>query len=353
MVPRRHAFATTLIALSLTTFGCSRDLPTSSGAGAHRSRSIPAEAGSEARGRAVAILLPEAIASLVRYPEMGILIPERDGGGIVMRGPGPGNMHSTYFRTTPNNREFRQGFAEFAIPDLSEGFSGAQLVLRESRGGSSTDPKPSDRQELSSYTDVDFVVSASDFDRSTSPLGTFETDTNEPFRTFTFDIQSLFARSRGSGLGFRTKLEVDPTEARYGWLGSGFSYSSTPVGVTIEVVTTVPNAIDLLQGRIERMIEGHVLPAATKASLLRHLQLAEGIVRDRNPRNDGEARDPLYAIMAEVNSTLQRSGMNQPEGFYIMDSAKNIVAGLPLPSEGGSAPWRPGPAAAPAGRERG
>jgi hypothetical protein len=317
---RDSCTAVALATLTLSLCGCSRDVPTSSaGVDVNADRGGTAlHSASEVPGRAVAILLPEAIASVRLMPEMGIL----DGGGI------DGDVASAYGRTTDTNREFRRGFAEFAIPEFPEGLFGARIVLREARGGIAL-PVPPDRHELSTYTDVDFVVSPREFDRSASLLGTFETDVNEAQQTFEFDASSLVSRLRGARLGLRVKLEVDPAHTGFRYLGTYFSGSSTPAGVVIEAITTVPAAIDHLQGMIDRMIEGQVLPPGMKAFLLRHLQQAEDLLRDDNPRNDRGACGNLTAIIGEVDEVFWNGrGMAAPEASYIKESVQNIKAGL-------------------------
>ncbi|HEY2953995.1 MAG TPA: hypothetical protein VGK89_01955 [Candidatus Eisenbacteria bacterium] len=321
VLPRVCRAAAVVTSLALFLAGCSRDLPTSSSsavAGKTAAVGPSATDGIGRPGRAVTILLPKAMASIRRMPEMGVL----DGGGIR------GDMISDYFRTTGANRQFRRGFAEFAIPEFSEGFFGARVVLRESRAWTAYSLPP-DRHELSAYTDVDFAVSTSEIDRPTSPLGTFETDANEDVRTFTFDVSDLVSGLRGAGLGLRVKLEADPTYTGTGFLGSGFGGSSTPAGVVIEVITTVPAAIGHLEGMIEGMIEGQVLPAGMKATLLGRLQRAEDIVKDDNPGNDRSACPVLSAIIDDVDSAFRNgSGFAAPEAFYIMESVENIKTGL-------------------------
>src|SRR5262245_73652 len=170
-------------------FGCSRDLPTStSGVSATLAvRGLP-------QPTVDFVLLSDASGFVRRLPELGILES------------GTWDLQSTYFKTTETNREFRRGFAEFVIPGLPDGFLSARVVLHEHRAWISL-PVPPDRHGLSSYADADLVVDASDYDRSTLPVGTFETDANlETMGSFTFDVTSVVAQQRGSALGFRVKL---------------------------------------------------------------------------------------------------------------------------------------------------
>ena len=252
-----------LAPVMLSMSGCSRDVPTSSAIRTGRSAER-----FKASGRAVTFVVPEAIASIRHLPEMGIL----EGGG------GDGDAQSSYFRTTDANREFRRGFAEFVIPRFKDVFS-ARIVLRETRAGTSY-PLPPDRHELSYYTDVDLFVNTNDFDRPTSPLGTFETDGNLPQQKFEFDVARLVTHLRGAKIGFRVKLDADPTYAGMGFLGTAFSGSSTPSGVRIEVTTTPAEANDWLQVRIGKD----------------HLDLAVAMQDRRpgqNPRRRGTRREDI------------------------------------------------------------
>ena len=227
---RDGCFAIMLAALMLPLCGCSREMPTAStGLGATAVAALkPADP-----GRPVTLFLFPAASGTVRdLPELGIL----------EIAPAFSDMQSTYFRTTVANREFRRGFAEFVIPNFKD-VTSARIVLWETRG-TTTFPLPPDREELSSYTDVDLAVTASDFDRPTSPLATLETDVNLPRQTFEFDASSLVAQSRGARLGFRVKLEADPAYAEMGGLGTAF-------GVRIEVTTTRAEA-----NRLQDLIRG-------------------------------------------------------------------------------------------------
>src|SRR5262245_52559183 len=151
-------------------FGCSRDLPTStSGVSATLGvRGVP-----QPPGTVDFVLLSDASGFVRNLPEMGLLA-----------GSGAWDvLQSTYFRNTETNREFRRGFAEFAVPCHQDWFGSARIVLRETRATIGA-PVPPDRHELSSYADADLVVDVSDFDRPTSPVGTFETDVNLEMGTF-------------------------------------------------------------------------------------------------------------------------------------------------------------------------
>lgn len=289
--------------------GCSRDVPTSTEVATLHSSS---GSGPSSSARAVTFFGPEAIASVRKLPELGIF----EGGGV------DGDAQSTYFRTTDANREFRRGFAEFAIPGFRDVFS-ARIVLRETRAGISH-PLPADRHELSYYTEVDRIVDIGDFDRSTTALGTFETDANLPAGTFEFDVSRLVTRLRGAALGFRIKLEADPTYAGTGFLGSAFSGSSTPAGVRIEVTTTAIEANEFLRGRVGSM----GLEPRLEATLLASLRQVAAILGDRDPSNDRSACAELTAFITEVASHEQDGLLSAPQFTDLEELAGNIKTAI-------------------------
>lgn len=301
-VPRIAAIFAALVAvLVMTVAGCSRDLPTSadvptvdSNAGlpaGEPSLEEPTPRGNPGGptppvAHAVTFIRPEAIASVRRLPELGVF----EGGGI------DGDAQSYYFRTTDVNREFRRGFAEFVIPGFKDVFS-ARVVLRETRAGIAH-PLPPDRHELSWYSDIDRVVDTGDYDRSTTALATFETDVNVHMQSFVFDASEVVRRQRGAGLGLRVKLEADPDYMGMGFLGTGFSGSSTPGGVVIEVTTTTIEA----NRHLRSMIAGMGLDPRLETVLQAHLRQVGGVLGDRDRENDVSACDALTAFIAEVLS---------------------------------------------------
>ena len=192
----------------------------------------------------------------------------------------------------------------------------ARIVLRETRAGTSY-PLPPDRHELSYYTDVDLFVNTNDFDRPTSPLGTFETDGNLPQQKFEFDVARLVTHLRGAKIGFRVKLDADPTYAGMGFLGTAFSGSSTPSGV-----------------RIGRM----GLAARLEASLLAPLQQVGDILRDDHPDNDRAACAKLGEFITEVKAHEQDGLLLVTQYTDLEELAQNIMTSLGCPgrSPGGA-----------------
>lgn len=298
MVRRRDYRA--MIALAILVFSvpsCSHETPTAPTGSDRRalpqSSTIPSAEPLGARPGAVTFLEPDAISSIRHLPEMDILDEGYRAGGT----PGvDGDMYSTYFRTTATNREFRRGFAEFAIPRFTDVFS-ARVVLRETRATMSR-PVPQDRHELSYYTDVDLFVNTGDFDRPTLPLATFETDANLEDGTFDFDVSRLVSDLRGARLGLRVKLETDPFEASFVPLGSAFARNSTPSGIRIEVTTTSVEAND----RILEIVRGMHLPPDLEADLLTPLQQVADLLHDGDPGNDGAVCGKLDEFLAVVAS---------------------------------------------------
>ncbi len=167
-------------------------------------------------------ILPAATGTVRYLPEMG----------IKERAPVGDMVQSDYFRTTEQNREFRRGFAEFAIPDFGGRLQSATLVLTETRGWTSY-PLPPDTHDVSFYW-ADLAVTTADYDRETTYCASFQTDANEPTSVFRIDVTNVVARFQGQDLGFRAKLAADPEITFMGFAGSQFGelYNLPP---TIEV----------------------------------------------------------------------------------------------------------------------
>lgn len=307
---RELRFAAVLAIAVAIVAGCSRDTPAPTEVATLQASGEPAPL-----VPAVTFFRPEAIASIRRFPEFGIV----DGGGV------DGDMQSYYFRTTDMNREFRRGFSEFVIPEFKNVFA-AKVVLRETRGGT-TFPLPPDLHELSFYTDVDRLVDTGDFDRATTALGTFETDVNEEQRKFEFDASSLVTRLRGAGLGIRVKLEADPNHAEMGFRGTDFSGSATPAAVRIEVTTTTIEANEHLQRWIVRMD----LEPRLQARLLASLRRVGGILGDRDPGNDVSACDALTAFISEVASHEQDGLLLITDCLDLQELATNLKTAIGCP----------------------
>ena len=175
------------------------------------------------RSKPTITLLPTATGTIRSLPELGIL----------ERAPVADEIQSTYFRTTPENREFRRGFVEFAVPEYPRRVLSAILVLPEG-GGWSGAPQPADTHTLSYYP-ADLSVDVSDYDRPARPVGCFETDVNVAGERAAFDVTDLIRRYAGAGLGFRVRLLDDPAQTRMAALGADFQspYSGDPVRIEI------------------------------------------------------------------------------------------------------------------------
>jgi hypothetical protein len=303
-----------LAALLFSSFGCSQKLPTSADGPDARATSGGIAVDSAIRpdpAGTFTFILPEASGSIRRMPELRVF----DGGGVR------GDIYSSYFRTTADNREFRRGFAEFSIPNLENVFS-ARVVLRETRGGSAY-PAPPDRHELSAYSDVDGVVSTRDYDRPTSPIGTFETDANLAQGTFELDVTRLVTASRGARLGFRLKMESDPTETAMRGMGTYFGRSTTPCAFRIEMRTTPPEANDLLQDMIVRLMD---LPPRVEAGLLDPLRQVGEILADGDPANDGEACERVQLFLDRVAGAGE--ALMSYESWDLNELGTGLMAGL-------------------------
>ncbi len=170
-------------------------------------------------------LLPHATGTIRSLPELGIL----------ERAPVANEIQSTYFRTNAENREFRRGIFEFAIPSPAKPVLSAILILPEG-GGWSAAPQPADVHVLSYYP-ADLSVDVSDYDRPARLLGCFETDVNVAGERAAFDITSILRRYAGGELGFRVRLHVDPGHSQMGFLGADFQSPVAGDPVRIEIVT--------------------------------------------------------------------------------------------------------------------
>lgn len=175
--------------------------------------------------RQASILLPQATGTIRSFPEFGIL----------ERAPVANEIQSTYFRTTAQNREFRRGIFEFAIPAPAKAVLSAVLVLPEG-GGWSASPQPADLHVLSYYS-ADLFVDVSDYDRPARLLGCFETDVNVAGERNAFDVTSIVRRYAGMDLGFRVRLLADPGHSQMGFLGADFQSPSSGDPVRIEIVS--------------------------------------------------------------------------------------------------------------------
>ena len=163
-------------------------------------------------GTTTSTILPETTGSIERFPFLGITQP--GGAGY--------DIQSTCFMTTETNLRFRRGFMEFSVPLFRKGIISATLIITESKMGEVPFPPfPPDVHELSYYP-ADLSVDVSDYDASTELFATLETDNNEVNRVFTFDVTDIARESNGSALGFRIKLEIDPSTVCSGSEGSAF-----------------------------------------------------------------------------------------------------------------------------------
>jgi hypothetical protein len=181
----------------------------------------------------VITIAPSATGTIRHNPELGILD----------RAPVGESIQSTYFRTTEMNREFRRGFLEFAVPNISGEIVSATLVLPEHRAWTSH-PVPPDVHGLAYYP-ADLTINTDDLDRPTTFLASFETDANLPTQTFSFDVTALVRDFQGSQLGFRIKLDADPQRADFGTSGSGISELAHSIPPHLEV-TVVPEPSTLI-----------------------------------------------------------------------------------------------------------
>lgn len=160
----------------------------------------------------------EASGTVRNLPELGILEVAPVGDLII----------SSYFKSTSLNREFRRGFLEMSLPELSQPLAQAHLVLTEERA-TITLPVPPVTHEVSFYQPADLDVTVDDFERPSTLLSTVTTDENELPQLFVLELTDVISNSITNTLGFRLKLEVDPTYNAINNFGSGFGSLSTQV----------------------------------------------------------------------------------------------------------------------------
>lgn len=158
-----------------------------------------------------ATLTPETVGTIAFFPNLDLLHLAS------------GEIQSTCFNTTGENLEFRRGFVEFGLPHFPRGILEATLILTETRGGWTSIPLPTDVHEVSSYA-ADLVVDTADYDAPATLVGTLETDPNDPpeLREIRFNVTEVVRRAHGNRLGFRIKLQNDPSAPCTSFAGSDF-----------------------------------------------------------------------------------------------------------------------------------
>ncbi|MEO8429154.1 MAG: Ig-like domain-containing protein, partial [Verrucomicrobiota bacterium] len=159
-------------------------------------------------------------------------------------------IQSTYSRGT-SHQEFRRGFIEFAIPQISGHLVAAKLQLVETRG-MMTQPVPPERHQLSFYA-ADLVVGTNDYNQATTAAAYFETDHNLPPRTFSFEVTPVVKEFAGGNLGFRINLAEDPDITGMVSLGTEFQGAGDRPGPRLLLTTTQSPTSSLW---ITRPVEG-------------------------------------------------------------------------------------------------
>jgi hypothetical protein len=194
-------------------------------------------------------ILPSATGTIAFFPEFGLWgTPVGD------------DIQSTFFRTTPVNREFRRGFLEFVIPrEFVLSRSGgtivsATLLLSDECGGCGwiSFPTPPDAHEIGCYA-ADLVVETNDYHVGTMPVATFETDANVFPENFSIDVREVVEQFRGGNVGFRIKLAVDPEYFGEGHLGSGFANNNSGSPARIVITSSYP-ALNTVEVRTVRPV---------------------------------------------------------------------------------------------------
>lgn len=259
-------------------------------------------------------VLPTASGTIRNFPELAILEVA----------PTSNDLQSAYAKTTETNRQFLRGVAEFEIPDFGGTILSARLVLHET-GGSTATPQAPDEHSLSSYTDVDLTVSVNDFDRATTPVATFETDVNVPDESFEFDVTSLVVPSEGGRLGFRVKLTADPMANDISNRGATFAPSTTPPGISLEIVTAGPSGGT---GPLEEAIRAMHLPPGVEASLLAPLAGINENLADGNPNNDHAACAQLGAFLRQVEAKARDAQLTAEQAAQLDELARELSSSI-------------------------
>jgi hypothetical protein len=153
---------------------------------------------------------PQLAGTALFYPELG-----------GKNAAATSTIQSWYAKTTPINREFRRGLMEFRLPEIQESIVKASLSYqgdwRDVLGSSHVVT-----HELSYYQPADLVIDVNDADRPTTFLSFIQTDASKRQDTFSVDITDLVKQRTSNTIGFRIKLEVDPTYNEMGFLGTSF-----------------------------------------------------------------------------------------------------------------------------------
>lgn len=132
------------------------------------------------------MIVPAATGTVVFRPTLDPMLEANPAGAA---------MQSSYFRTTPENREFRRGLAELVIPTDAGLATSALLRFR-------TTSAPTEPHDVVSYLDANGLVTIMDYDRAGSPVGVVSTEAVD----HTFDVLGLVRSRAGQPLGIRVQL---------------------------------------------------------------------------------------------------------------------------------------------------
>ena len=145
---------------------------------------------------------------------------------------------SSYFRTTPTNREVRRGIVEFPAPAFEGSLMKAVLSLSPEYGRTTT-PVPSDTHIVSWYRG-NRIVELIDFDRSATQIATFLTDNNDSVRPrLYFDVTEALRATPGEAIGFRVELKNDLSMTSDGFAGMSFSGANSAAATPELLITSL------------------------------------------------------------------------------------------------------------------
>ena len=181
------------------------------------------------------VLIPVATGTVEHFLEFDIL----------RRAPVANNAHSSYSRTTAENRRFRRGFIEFDLSGIDGTIDRAVLILREHHA--ITNPGRISAHEIAFYP-ADLLVDIDDYHQPTEFLETFDSDSGLLPTEFSFDVSSAFGDGVSDTIGFRVKTEVDPEYDALDNFGTAFVPAPSALRLELFLGETRPVVVDVKPG---------------------------------------------------------------------------------------------------------
>ncbi len=171
----------------------------------------------------------------------GTLRNLRFSGGDIEVAPVGTDMQSSYFNTTGTDREWRRGFAEFAVPMFRSQVDRSilHLTVRSVVMGP-------DFHLVDTYPG-DLTIAVDDYFRPGATVGSIEADGSLPPEVFDLDVTDAVRSAQGSALGIRVRMIIEGTTNVIQTFGATFVGQGEPNGPTIDVsLVPLPLAFDLM-----------------------------------------------------------------------------------------------------------